>query len=87
MLRGEPTGRLDSKADWNRPSQPFLEGRSNTSIEFDRRNCGAVPVGLGLPYIDGHKPSRINQRAALPKVQTRIARGQGKGPARTPRPW
>lgn len=44
---------------------PFLNGRSEGSIEFKYANISAALITLGLPYIRGYKPRYNFQKAKL----------------------
>ena len=61
MLRAELEGLPFSKAEHRQRLSPKLSERSNGSIEFKHQNISALLVNIGLPYIDGYKPSGTNQ--------------------------
>jgi hypothetical protein len=67
MLRAELAGEPYSKAAHNRDLRTRLNGRSKQSVEYKHQNISAVLIGMGLPYIDGYKPTRNFQRTVLPQ--------------------
>lgn len=46
---------------------PFLNNRSEGSIEFKHQNISAVLINMGLPYIKGYKPRFNYQKQILEK--------------------
>lgn len=65
MLALELRGESYNKAAHRRALQPFLNNRSEASIEFKHQNISAVLIDLGLPYIKGYKPASNYQRLLL----------------------
>lgn len=57
MLTLEIAGKPYNKAQHRRAILPFLNQRSESSIEFKHQNISAVLARLGLPYINGYKPA------------------------------
>ena len=54
MLTDELVGRSFNKAARNRDLQAVID-RSKGSIEFKHQNISAVLLGLGQPWIEGHR--------------------------------
>jgi len=46
-----------------------VSNRTKPSVEFKHRNVSAVLLNLGLPYIDGYKPSKNFQRSLVDSVR------------------
>ena len=67
MLVEELNGHDYSKAEHRRDLQPFLEERSEGSIEYKHQNISAILIDLGLPYIRGYKPA-FNYQGLLAEV-------------------
>ena len=65
MLTLELTGQRYNKAERRRALLPLLNGRSEASIEFKRRNVSAVMSRLGLPRIRGYLPAENVQEDVL----------------------
>lgn len=65
MLEKELRGESFSKAAHRRALRPFLNERSEASIEFKHQNISAVMIDLGLPYIKGYRPAYNYQRLLL----------------------
>ncbi len=65
MLTLELAGQAYNKAARRRALVPLLEGRSEASIEFKRRNVSAVMGRLGLPYVRGYLPAENTQGEML----------------------
>ncbi|MBQ0961912.1 DUF3883 domain-containing protein [Ideonella sp. 4Y11] len=57
MLTMELTGQAYNKSARRKALLPLLEGRTEASIEFKRRNVSAVMNELGLPRIRGYLPA------------------------------
>ena len=57
MLESELLGTSYSKSDHRKALRPKLSGRSETSIECQHHNVSGVLVSMGLPYIEGYKPT------------------------------
>ncbi|RZS53370.1 DUF3883 domain-containing protein [Sphaerotilus mobilis] len=68
MLTLELAGQTYNKAARRRALLPLLEGRSEASIEFKRRNVSAVMGQLGLPYVRGYLPAENTQAEMLISV-------------------
>jgi hypothetical protein len=68
MLGAELSGAGYSKADHGRDLRAQLGDRSEGSVEFKHQNISAALVEMGLPYIEGYKPARNYQKAALPQA-------------------
>jgi hypothetical protein len=68
MLTMELTGQSFNKAARRRALAPLLNGRSDASIEFKRRNVSAVMNDLGLPRIRGYLPAENTQSGMLVDV-------------------
>lgn len=64
MLKAECAKRPYSKAEHRRRLLPFLNGRSEGSVEFKHQNISAVLRGLGEAEIPGYKPA-VNFQASL----------------------
>src|SRR3546814_6379873 len=67
MLTDELVGRSFNKAARNRDLQAVID-RSKGSIEFKHQNISAVLLGLGQPWIEGHKPAANFQNALVDGV-------------------
>lgn len=65
MLAMELTGQSYNKARRRRELQPLLNGRSEASIEFKRRNVSAVMSRLGMPRIRGYVPAENTEEELL----------------------
>jgi len=57
MLAEDIAGHTYSKAKHRRALLPFLNGRSEGSVEFKHQNISAVLKGLGEDWIPGYKPA------------------------------
>lgn len=57
MLAMELSGQSFNKAQRRRALLPLLDQRSESSIEFKRRNVSAVMGRLGYPYVRGYLPA------------------------------
>lgn len=64
MLLDDCAKRPYSKAEHRRRLLPFLNGRSEGSVEFKHQNISAVLKGLGETFIPGYKPA-FNYQASL----------------------
>ncbi|MFN7167942.1 MAG: DUF3883 domain-containing protein [Pannonibacter sp.] len=64
MLQDDCAKRPYSKAEHRRRLLPFLNGRSEGSVEFKHQNISAVLKGLGETFIPGYKPA-FNYQASL----------------------
>ena len=67
MLSAELDNKKYSKSNHRRNLLPFLDNRSEGSIEFKHQNISAVLSNLGQPFIKGYLP-RINYQRTL-KIQ------------------
>jgi hypothetical protein len=67
MLLEELNGHHYRKAEHRRSLRPFLENRSEGSIEYKHQNISAILIDLGLPYIRGYKPA-FNYQGLLADV-------------------
>jgi len=67
MLVEELNWRDYRKAEHRRNLRPFLENRSEGSIEYKHQNISAILIDLGLPYIRGYKPA-FNYQGLLADV-------------------
>lgn len=56
MLAKEMAGEPYNKSAFRRALQPFLNNRSESSIEFKRQNISAALIELGACYIKGYLP-------------------------------
>ncbi|MGY0196681.1 DUF3883 domain-containing protein [Leptothrix sp. BB-4] len=68
MLTLELTGQAYNKAARRRALLPLLDGRTEASIEFKRRNVSAVMGRLGLPYVRGYLPAENAQGEMLETI-------------------
>lgn len=68
MLTLELTGQTYNKAERRRALVPLLNGRSEASVEFKRRNVSAVMGRLGLPRIRGYVPAENTEEELLADV-------------------
>jgi hypothetical protein len=68
MLQKELTGLKYNKAECRRNLIPFLNNRSEGSVEFKHQNISAVLIKLGLPYIKGYLPRYNYQKILNEKV-------------------
>ena len=64
MLFKEIAGLPYKKSEHRQALKPFLNDRSDGSIEFKHQNISAVLNRLGVRWIDGYKPAR-NAQASL----------------------
>ena len=64
MLAKEIAGLPYKKSEHRQALKPFLDERSDGSIEFKHQNISAVLHRMGLRRIDGYKPAR-NAQASL----------------------
>jgi len=64
MLRNQLADVSYNKTGHRRNLLPFLNNRTEGSIEFKHQNISAVLINLGQPYIKGYLP-RFNYQAAL----------------------
>lgn len=67
MLASELAGTPYSKAAHRRAIKPFLNNRSDQSVEFKHANISAALLDAGFPYINGYKP-RSNYQALVAEV-------------------
>lgn len=67
-LAGQPY----NKAARRRALIPLLNGRSESSVEFKRRNISAVMVELGFPYLRGYLPASNVQALLFDEVAAQI---------------
>jgi len=65
MLVFELTGQAYNKAARRRALLPMLDSRTESSVEFKRRNVSAVLVRLGFPYLRGYLPAHNAQGDTL----------------------
>lgn len=65
MLMKEIQGVALNKTEHRKRLLPFLNGRSEGSVEFKYANISAALITLGLPYIKGYKPRYNFQKATL----------------------
>lgn len=70
MLRLEIQRLPVNKSEHRRNLQPFLNSRSEGSIEFKHANISAALIELGLPFIRGYKPRYNFQRTITLKVES-----------------
>ncbi len=68
MLTLELAGQTYNKAARRKALLPLLDGRTEASIEFKRRNVSAVMGRLGLPCIRGYLPAENAQGERLIEV-------------------
>lgn len=68
MLTLELTGQRYNKAARRRELLPLLNGRSESAIEFKRRNVSAILVSLGYPSVRGYLPADNAQGGPLIEV-------------------
>jgi len=59
MLRLELLGEPYNKSEHRRRLLPHLKGRTQASIELKHANISAVLFEMGIPFIDGYKPSAV----------------------------
>ncbi len=52
---------------------PYLEDRSEGSIEYKYQNISAILIDLGLPYIKGYKPAYNYQKLLFDVVQSQLS--------------
>jgi hypothetical protein len=74
MLALELAGQTYNKATRRRALLPLLNGRTEASIEFKRRNISAVMVNLGYPYLRGYVPASNVQQLLADVVEREVAR-------------
>lgn len=74
MLSLELAGQKYNKAARRRALLPLLDERSESSIEFKRRNISAAMVGLGFPYLRGYVPALNTQALLVDEVASQIHR-------------
>lgn len=77
MLEQELRGQEYSKAERRRRLLPFLNDRSEQSIEFKHANISAILIELGFPYISGYKPRSNYQQLLRDVVEDRLAASPG----------
>jgi hypothetical protein len=68
MLTMELVGQSFNKAERRRALMPLLDGRTEASIEFKRRNVSAVMGQLGYPHIRGYLPAENTQTELLADI-------------------
>lgn len=68
MLTLELTGQAYNKSERRRALMPLLDGRTESAIEFKRRNVSAVMGRLGLPQLRGYLPAENVQEELLADV-------------------
>lgn len=73
MLALELAGQAYNKSARRRALLPLLGDRSESSIEFKRRNISAVMVGLGFPYLRGYLPAYNAQGLLTDAVARQIS--------------
>lgn len=69
MLKKELMGESYFKAHHRRNLLPLLNNRSDSSIEFKRRNISAVLLQYGVPPIPGYKPAFNFQKLLFPAIE------------------
>jgi hypothetical protein len=73
MLSLELAGQKYNKALRRRKLLPLLNGRSEASVEFKRRNVSAVLLDLGYPCIKGYVPAYNVQTLVVDVVEKQLA--------------
>jgi hypothetical protein len=73
MLRDELSGTKYNKSEYRRKLAPFLNDRSEQSIEFKFANISAVLLELQFPYISGYKPRSNYQSLLFDVVADRLS--------------
>lgn len=68
MLIKEQSGLPYKKSEVRKRILPFLQNRSEASIEFKNRNISAVLARMGQPYIRGYLPAYNYQRDLLEEI-------------------
>jgi hypothetical protein len=77
MLEQELRGLEYRKTDHRRRLLPYLNDRSEQSIEFKHANISAILIELGFPYISGYKPRSNYQQLLRDVVEDRLAATPG----------
>jgi hypothetical protein len=77
MLEQELRGQDYSKTEHRRRLLPFLNDRSEQSIEFKHANISAILIELGFPYISGYKPRSNYQQLLRDVVEDRLSATPG----------
>lgn len=77
MLALELAGQTYNKASRRKALVPLLNGRTEASIEFKRRNISAVLLALGFPYLRGYLPATNAQRMLSEVVESQISKASG----------
>lgn len=72
MLKAELAGEQYSKTEHRRRLKPFLNGRSDGSIEFKHANISAALLERHQTYISGYKPRSNFQRSLLQAVDDEL---------------
>lgn len=67
-LRCEPFVKSHHREDL----KPYLNNRSDGSIEYKHQNISAILIDLGLPYIKGYKPAFNYQRLLSEVVASQV---------------
>ena len=89
MLVEDVAGRFYNKAQHRRNLVPFLQNRSESSIEFKHQNISAVLKGLGEVWIPGYMPAFNFQMTLVDAVARWMATNPawlGRMPKRQPAP-
>ena len=68
-LESELLGTSYSKSEHRKALRHKLAGRSETSIEFQHHNVSGVLVSMGLPYIEGYKPTNNSPSIFVTEVE------------------
>jgi len=74
MLTLELAGQKYNKSSRRKALLPLLNGRSEGSIEYKRRNISAVMIFLGFPYLRGYLPAPNAQGLLSEVVEAEIRR-------------
>lgn len=73
MLLKELSDESFIKSNHRKDLRPFLNGRSDGSLEYKYQNISAILIELGLPYIRGYKPAFNYQKLLYDVVVSQVS--------------
>ena len=76
MLKKELADQSYSKTGHRKSILPFLNNRSDGSVEFKHQNISAVLIEMGLPFIKGYKPKFNYQQLLINEITEYLENNQ-----------
>jgi hypothetical protein len=76
MLMKELIDQAYSKTNHRKSILPYLNSRSEGSIEFKHQNISAVLIEMGLPFLRGYKPKFNYQQLLIKEITDHLEKNQ-----------